>query len=192
VSIFCKKIQNGGTPKRDNPEYWEGGNIPWLTSGEVRESVIVDVKSTITEEGLKGSSAKYVDKYSTLVAMYGATAGQVSITSKKLTTNQAVCSLLPKPHQEFLVYLNLRNNIQYLESQARGSAQQNISKGIIEKIQVLNGAEQLMKKFNSIVTLYFEQIINNKNVNNYLIDTRDTLLPKLISGEVRVPNSLQL
>ena len=98
VSKYCEKVQNGGTPKRNEPTYWENGTIPWLTSGEVRQSIIVEVKSRISEVGFNKSSAKWVPKFSTLVALYGATAGEVSLNSFALTTNQAVCALIPSPN----------------------------------------------------------------------------------------------
>ena len=137
IQDCCVQIQNGGTPRRNEPRFWDGGNIPWLASGEVRQSIITATESFITEEGLAESSAKWVPAFSTVVALYGATAGQVSFTSFRLTTNQAVCALIPKEGFAFFNYLAMRGATSELENKAVGSAQQNISKGIGEETKVV-------------------------------------------------------
>lgn len=68
---------SGGTPAKSNKEYYENGSIPWLTSGEVNSGVITKPSNFITELGLKHSSAKLIPANSVVIAMYGATAGQV-------------------------------------------------------------------------------------------------------------------
>lgn len=86
---------SGGTPSRKHPEYYEGGSIPWLTSGEVNKGKIDTPNHFITEAGLRNSSAKLVPANSVVVAMYGATAGQVGLVTYETTTNQAVCCIKP-------------------------------------------------------------------------------------------------
>jgi type I restriction enzyme S subunit len=89
------KTTSGGTPSSKVLEYYEGGSIPWLTSGEVNQGVIKSVIGRITEDGLKNSSAKIVPSNSVVVAMYGAIAGKVGLLKISSTTNQAVCTILP-------------------------------------------------------------------------------------------------
>ena len=91
---------SGGTPTKSNKEYYEGGLIPWLRSGEVCQKEITRTEMFITEKGLKESSAKYYPENTVVVAMYGATAAQVGILRIKSTSNQAVCGILP--HKDFL------------------------------------------------------------------------------------------
>ena len=186
INTLCQNIQNGGTPRRDNEEYWLDGKIPWLTSGEVRQNIIYNTNNFITATGLKQSSSKWVQKFSTVIAMYGATAGQVAITSFDLTTNQAVCSLIPKKGFEFFNYLNLSNQVSYFENQARGSAQQNISKGIIELLKVVVPSENIQCHFHKEMVANFEKHISNLKQSETFTQLRDTLLPVLISGKVRV------
>ena len=69
----------GGTPLKTHKDYYEGGTIPWLLSGEVSQGEIFEAKNFITDKGLKNSSAKMFPPNTVLVAMYGATAGQVGI-----------------------------------------------------------------------------------------------------------------
>ncbi len=192
IGDLCVKIQNGGTPKRDNEEFWNNGTIPWLTSGEVRQSVILSVKNTITEYGLANSSAKWLPARSTVVAMYGATAGQVAFIYNKLTTNQAVCGLVPKEHFQYFNYLLIEGNVKHFENQARGSAQQNISKGIIEESAAIIPPLHVVQSFEGLAHPMFEKWAKNMETNDQLSKLRDTLLPKLISGEIRLPKAEQL
>ena len=124
---------SGGTPAKGKNEYYVGGTIPWLCSGEVNAGIITEVKNRITELGLKNSSAKWIPENSVVVAMYGATAGKVGLLKIKTTTNQAVCSILPNSKfiPEFLYYA-VGSKTEELVSKAWGGAQPNISQGIIK------------------------------------------------------------
>lgn len=186
ISDCCVRIQNGGTPRRDAAHFWENGNVPWLTSGEVRQSIITSTENFITDAGLGGSSAKWIDPLSTVVALYGATAGQVSLVSTKLTTNQAVCALIPKNHFAFFNYLWMRNATRDLESKVVGSAQQNISKGIVEETPTVIPYDAILEAFDRKVSALFLRWISNLNEATTVAALRDTLLPKLVSGGLRV------
>jgi type I restriction enzyme S subunit len=185
----CSQIRNGGTPKRSESRYWINGRIPWLTSGEVRQPIITFTESFITEAGLNESSAKWVDPFSTVVALYGATAGQVSFIASKLTTNQAVCALIPNEQYAFFNYLCLRNSIRDLEIKAVGSAQQNISKAIVEETISIIPTLTLLRAFNSFAEPLIMKWISNLHESRTLTALRDALLPKLISGELRVKDA---
>lgn len=122
------KTAAGGTPLKSVKEYYEGGDIPWLLSGEVRQGEITEATNFITEKGLASSSARLFPPNTVLVAMYGATAGQVGILRFEASTNQAVCGILPSEHfiPEFLYYYFLHEKDK-LVAQAAGNAQPNIS-----------------------------------------------------------------
>ena len=119
----------GGTPLKTHNDYYAGGTIPWLLSGEVSQGEIFEAKNFITEKGLKNSSAKLFPPNTVLVAMYGATAGQVGILRFEAATNQAVCGILPndKTIPEYLFYCFLSKK-EELVAQAVGGAQPNISR----------------------------------------------------------------
>ncbi|MCB0506004.1 MAG: restriction endonuclease subunit S [Cyclobacteriaceae bacterium] len=131
------KTSSGGTPLKDKEEYYKNGNIPWLRSGEVSQGFITSSELFITEEGLKNSSAKIFTIDTVLVAMYGATAGQVGILKFEASTNQAVCGILPndKAIPEYL-YLVLKSQKDYMISLSGGGAQPNISQKIIRDLQI--------------------------------------------------------
>ena len=131
------KTGSGGTPLSSRKEYYEGGNIPWLVSGEVAQGNVRAAKNFITKAGLENSSARLFPKDTVLVAMYGATAGQVGILRFEAATNQAVCGILPNDKfvPEFLFYFLLAKKDE-LVAQATGNAQPNISQIKIKNTEV--------------------------------------------------------
>jgi type I restriction enzyme S subunit len=122
------KTGSGGTPLSSRKEFYEGGTIPWLVSGEVAQGNVREAKNFITAAGLENSAAKLFPRDTVLVAMYGATAGQVGILRFEAATNQAVCGILPNDKfvPEFLYYFLLAKKDD-LVAQATGNAQPNIS-----------------------------------------------------------------
>jgi type I restriction enzyme, S subunit len=129
------KTRSGGTPLRSNKLFYQG-NIPWLKSGELCDNInIINSEEHITEEAIKGSSAKKFPINTVLIAMYGATIGKLGIIKSECTTNQAVCGLIPskKYYPKFIFYylLSKREN---LINQGKGGAQPNINQGIIKAI----------------------------------------------------------
>ena len=186
ISECSLKIQNGGTPKRSNLEYWENGDISWLSSGEVcNNKVLVQSKEYITDLGLKGSAAKLIPPYSTLVAIYASpTAGKCAFSGFETSTNQAVCAIIPKEEYTFFNYYHLQLQEKYFANQASGSAQQNISKKIIEETPVLIPNKVILKKFNLLAKPIMNKTIENLKENNNLERKRDLLLPKLLNGEI--------
>lgn len=145
------KITSGGTPSSKKQEYYEGGTIPWLTSGEVSQGIISSTKSFITEAGLNNSSAKWVSKGSVVVAMYGATAGKTGILDIDTTTNQAVCSLLPSDNfTSIYLYYAVKSNEKWMMDQATGGAQPNISQTVIKKMVIPVPSIEQQHQFASI------------------------------------------
>lgn len=131
------KTSSGGTPLKDKAEYYKNGTIPWLRSGEVAQGYINSSELFITEGALKNSSAKIFPIDTVLVAMYGATAGQVGILKFEASTNQAVCGILPNDRAipEYL-YLIVKSQKEYLISLSGGGAQPNISQKIIRGLKI--------------------------------------------------------
>ena len=128
---------SGGTPLRSITEYYEGGTIPWLRSGEVNRGYIEESELFITEMGLNNSSAKIFPINTVLVAMYGATAGQVGLLKFESSTNQAICGILPNDQYipEFLYYF-LLSKTEYFVEISGGGAQPNISQRIIKELLI--------------------------------------------------------
>ncbi|MFA4966687.1 MAG: N-6 DNA methylase [Candidatus Margulisiibacteriota bacterium] len=131
------KTTSGGTPLKSKSEYYENGTIPWLRSGEVAQGFVKESELFITEEGLKNSSAKIFPVNTVLVAMYGATAGQVGLLKFESSTNQAICGILPnsKYIPEFL-YQALKDQKDLMVKLSGGGAQPNISQSIIRGLEI--------------------------------------------------------
>ena len=131
------KTSAGGTPLRSRKEYFDGGDIPWLMSGEVAQREIFSCENFITPEGLANCSARLLPIDSVLIAMYGATAGQVGVLKFEACTNQAVCAL--HPNERFLppfVYFALLSQQQHLIDSAVGNAQPNLSQIKLRKVRI--------------------------------------------------------
>jgi type I restriction enzyme, S subunit len=183
------KTSSGGTPSRAKEDYYENGTVNWVKSKELNGSFIFDTEEKITVDAVKNSSAKLIPKYSVLVAMYGATVGEYAITTRDTTCNQAICAVIENgiyPFTYFFEYFKInRNNI---ISQASGSAQQNISQALIQQLEILVPPVEVVKKYHSVVESMFIKMENNLLQIQSLTQTRDTLLPKLMSGKIEIKN----
>ncbi len=129
------KTTSGGTPARS--DNYENGVIPWMTSGEVSQGLIYEVKGRITEQGYNASSAKWMPINTVVVAMYGATAGQVGLLKIATTTNQAVCGIMPsEKFNPLFLYYAVKNQKEWMVAQSAGGAQPNISQAVIRRMRV--------------------------------------------------------
>jgi len=144
---------SGGTPSRANQSYY-GGEIPWLKSGEMNDSLIYQAEEFITEEGLNNSSAKIFSKGTLLVAMYGATAGKTGILDINASTNQAVCAVMPKDdntNRDFLFWFFRAHRFYFIDI-SRGGAQPNISQSVIGNTDFPILKEGLQKNISLFLT----------------------------------------
>ncbi len=135
---------SGGTPKASVSQYF-GGDVPWIRSGDLPDGYVIDHPATISEEGLRNSSAKWVAPGAILIAMYGATIGKLGITTIRTTTNQAVAFLEPFPEFDVrFLFASLRQRKPELVALGQGGAQPNISQDILkaQRIAVPPAAEQ--------------------------------------------------
>lgn len=171
ISHFVDDMKNGGTPRRNVSKYWENGTIPWLKTGEINNSPILDNSEYITEEGLKKSSAKVLPINSVIMALYGkGTAGRVGLLKFEATTNQACCAMICKDRikSEYLYYylLSIQPQIELL---ANGSVQQNLSKEILADYDInVPKNYQDLKNIVWILKNIDQKIENNKSINKNL------------------------
>lgn len=158
------KTSAGGTPRKSHKEYYDNGDIPWLQSGEVGTRNIQKSKNFITQTGLKNSSAKIFPKGTVLIAMYGATAGEVGILNFKAATNQAVCGILPSKQllKDFTYYFFLYHK-KKLILQAVGNAQPNISQEKIKNTLIPVPSIQEQKQIVTILDEAFAAIAKAKS-----------------------------
>jgi len=178
---IAKRLTSGGTPSTKNPKYY-GGNIPWLNTKEVKNCRIYKTEKYITEEGLKNSSAKWIEKNSVIVAMYGATAGKVAINKIPLTTNQACCCITldeRKANYNF-VYYYLMNSFKSLVSLSSGAAQQNLNVRTIANFRIALPPLPEQQKIAEILGSIDDQIENLMEQNKTLEEMAETLFKEWI------------
>jgi type I restriction enzyme S subunit len=181
------KTASGGTPSRSIPEFFTG-DIPWVKTQELPNGFILDTNEKITEDAVKHSSAKIFSNQTLLVALYGATVGEVGILSMDAATNQACCAVMPKDDRAHFVhsFLFFRENKSQLMALSAGAAQNNISQQIIREYNMLMPPKSLMRVFVGALKPVFGQLLNLSRQNKKLREARDLLLPRLMSGEVPV------
>ncbi|WJN53628.1 restriction endonuclease subunit S [Bacillus velezensis] len=187
-SEFVAKWGSGGTPSRKNSEYYNG-NIPWLKTGELRDTVILDSEEKITEEGLKKSSAKLFPKDSVAIAMYGATIGKLGILGIDAATNQACAVGVPYALTDkkfmFYYFLTKRKN---LINRGKGGAQPNISQTIIKEfpyiLPPINEQKRIVDKIEHLLNKIEEakQLIEEAKKTFEL--RRAAILDKAFRGEL--------
>jgi len=179
---------SGGTPSRARPEYFMDGTIDWVKSQELLDGFVLSTEERITERAILESSAKLFPANAVLVALYGATIGKLAILSRDAATNQACCAVLPKLKsfgREF-AYLTLFVNRAKIISMRLGAAQQNISQILLRGLECLKPQDELVSNFSKITSPFFDEILTLQRQIQNLRQTRDLLLPRLLSGQIDV------
>jgi len=175
---------SGGTPNTKEDGFY-GGGIPWVKSGELSQREVYSTEETISEAGLKNSSAKWVEPDSVLIAMYGATVGQVSILKVRATTNQAVCSIRVKQglRSKYLAEL-LRLSKSLLLSKRIGGAQPNISQQIIRDLEIMVPPDELQVEFADRAE-HVERLLSHIEVAGRRVDQMfERLLRRAFDGQL--------
>ena len=188
-----EKIENiaqtgsGGTPKSTNVSYYSNGEIPWINSGELEQTVITSTSNFITEEGLNNSSAKLFPSGTILVAMYGATAGKVSFLTFEASTNQAICAItLTDIRMRYYLKNVIEDLYQYLVKLSTGSARDNLSQDMIKNIKVVIPSNDILDRFYDFSNNIIKEITKKQQENEQLTQLREWLLPMLMNGQVKV------
>ena len=180
---------SGGTPSREHEEYFQKGTYPWIKTGELKDCPIIETEEAITDEAIKHSSAKLFEKDSLIIAMYGATIGQLGINKMKATCNQACCVLRPKKDKAFGIYYLFhffKENREFIIGLGNGAAQQNLSQVLINKLKIVNPNKEILEIFEEKESMFFEKIYHLQQQITNLTQQRDLLLPRLMSGKLEV------
>lgn len=182
ISVFFETVL-GGTPSRSNKNFW-GGTIPWINSGAVNKTRIYEASEFITDEGLRKSATKLMPKHTTVLAITGATLGQVSYTEIDVCANQSVVGIIPCSEEisEYL-FMYISNNIGAIISKATGGAQQHINKDIVNDYPFLLPAPSVISDFYKIMTPLFNTTFLRFWENKYLVQSRDSMLFKIMNDE---------
>lgn len=183
------RIETGKTPSMEKPEYY-GGDYLFIKTPDMHDSMFVfDTAETLSEAGNNCQKKKLLPVNSIMVSCIGSTGvGTVAINAKQGHTNQQINSIILH-NQEWLTWLyftceSLKPTIEMYG--ATGSTMTNLSKGKFETLKVIEPTADIIQKFNELESPLFEEIKNLQLQNQELTATRDRLLPRLLSGELKV------
>jgi len=181
-------LLSGGTPKTDRHEYW-GGAVPWASAKDVSQCgqvFLVTTERTITETGLKESATQLIPAYSTVVVARGATTGRMVLFGREMAMNQTCYALVSMTESPFALYCQLRQRMDDLVHSAHGSVFDTITTSTFNSARFVLPSGRVFRGFERLVSPLFRRILATSEESRTLAALRDTLLPKLISGEVRV------
>lgn len=182
-------ISSGGTPSRDNAAYW-GGEIPWVTTAEVRFNRIHETEQTITKSGLTNSSAKLLAPGTILVAMYGQgkTRGQVALLEIEATTNQACAAICLRPgYSKEFYFQYLQNEYQRIRNLSNSGGQDNLSGAIVKSIKVAVPPFKEQGRVAEILSSWDKAIGVSKKLIQNSKAQKKALMQQLLTGKKRLP-----
>lgn len=182
-------IVGGSTPSKAKPEYYTQKGIAWLTPKDLSNHPAVYTSRgeiDITEEGYNSTSTKLMPK-GTILFTSRAPIGYISIAQNDICTNQGFKSLVPKKAGTCFLYCFLKYVTPVIENKSTGSTFKEASGSLMKSLQVIMPEQKVFEVFETIVSPLFARIESLEKENSRLSTLRDTLLPRLMSGELEVP-----
>jgi type I restriction enzyme S subunit len=181
-------IVGGSTPSKSKPEYYTEEGIAWLTPKDLsisKDKFTSRGEIDITELGYKSCSAKLMPK-GTVLFSSRAPIGYISIAKNEICTNQGFKSVVPKVAGTAFIYYFLKISTPEIENKATGSTFKEASGSLMKSLPIIIPPSPVFNQFEEIIKPYFtkQEIIEDES--RRLAELRDTLLPKLMSGEIDV------
>lgn len=181
------KVVCGKTPSKSKKEYY-GGNIPFIKIPNMHNEVyVMESSEYLTELGEKSQIKKRISKGSIAVSCI-ATVGKVILVDKESHTNQQINSVTPYQdcYQYYLYFMMLSLNKHFHDLASSGSATLNMNTSTFSNIRIIMPNDDVLEVYSRQVEAYFKNILFNQKQTQTLTKMRDNLLPKLISGKIRV------
>lgn len=181
------KITTGKTPSTKNVENF-GSDYPFITPSDInQEMFILDTARMLSKVGESAIKNYKIKPFSIGVSCIGSNLGEVYITYKEAFTNQQINTIEPLDIQLYpYLFILLKNKKQDFQNMSSGSAVPIINKTAFSKVNIILPVQDIIIKYYEAVFSLFEQVKANLEQNHQLINIRNILLPKLMSGEVRV------
>lgn len=179
--------KGGTTPSTTSGEFWNG-EYNWVTPKDLSNKtypVLLSTERTITEKGLKQISSGLLPK-GTLLMSSRAPIGYFAISQIPVAINQGFIAINGKSVSNLFLLYYLRSNIETIKGMANGSTFLEISKSVFRGIEIVIPPKDILNKFETQVKPIFQQIVYNEQENQTLIALRDSLLPKLMKGEIEI------
>ncbi|RZQ02757.1 restriction endonuclease subunit S [Vibrio vulnificus] len=189
IDNATSKVFSGGTPSTKNEAYW-GGDLPWFSSGETRNNFIIETEKHITQEGVDGSSTKASAYGDVLIASAGQghTRGQTSFNSIDCYINQSVVALRASDSvSPYWLYYCLERRYDEMRSVSDShSSRGSLTTKLLKALPIAKPSKEIVNAFDTIVESLVRRQIANANQNKELSLLRDTLIPKLLLGEIEL------
>ena len=188
IADICDTV-GGGTPSTKIQSYYEKGDILWVTPTDITRNfslALLDTEKKITPEGLKNSSAKILPA-ETILMTSRASVGFFGMCKYEVCTNQGFISCIPKREnlQMYLLF-NLKSRIEEIRQKAGGSTYLEISKTVFRELKIILPKDEVLAEYQKNVHDIFDEIYCRTEMIKSLVDMRNRLLPKLMSGKVEV------
>lgn len=184
----CETV-GGGTPSTKVPEYWENGDITWVTPTDVTRNkclALLDSVTRITEAGLRSSSAKLVPP-NTILMTSRASIGYFALVDREVCTNQGFINIIPNEgYLRMYLLQNLISRVDEIRAHAGGSTYPEISKGKFRELPIIMPDKSLLKQFSEKTEVILSQTRVLLRQISALERARDLLLPRLMNGEIAV------
>ena len=185
------EILGGGTPKTSEVVYWDG-NIPWFSVVDTppgSDTFVFETEKRITDEGLKNSSARLLDAGGTIISARG-TIGKLAMAGRPMAFNQSCYGLKGiNGYGPCFVFLVAKHMVAKLQSLAHGSVFSTITRQTFDSVRLPAPHIVIAEHFDLATSVLFERMRANVAESRTLAATRDFLLPKLMSGEVRIKDA---
>jgi type I restriction enzyme S subunit len=182
------RLISGGTPRTDVEAYWNG-SIAWASAKDVSqcaETFLIATDRSITERGLNESATRIVPKLATVVVARGATTGRFCMFGRAMAINQTCYALASLQGRDFWLNCAFASLIESVVHAAHGSVFDTITTNTIQAARATIADPALLDHFEAIVSPLLNRVLANIEESGTLATTRDLLLPKLMSGEIRV------
>jgi type I restriction enzyme, S subunit len=181
-------VLSGGTPKTDMPAYWDR-EIPFFTPKDATENYyVLKTEKNITEKGLNSCNSKLYPKDTIFITARG-TVGKLALANRAMAMNQSCYALAMKTKgRVFYHFLTIRNAITYVKGVSKSGVFDNIIVDTFKTVPILMPKNELVEQFNDTVTPLFLRTSTLLEVNELLVDKRNKILPRLISGKLSVEN----
>lgn len=188
IADICDTV-GGGTPSTKIQSYYEKGDILWVTPTDITRNfslALLDTEKKITPEGLKNSSAKMLPA-ETILMTSRASVGFFGMCKYEVCTNQGFISCIPKREnlQMYLLF-NLKSRVEEIRQKAGGSTYLEISKTVFRELKIILPKDEVLAEYQKNVHDIFDEIYCRTEMIKSLVDMRNRLRPKLVSGEVEV------
>lgn len=184
-------ILSGGTPKTKEPSYW-GGNIPWFSVVDTpspRNVFVIDTQKHITKAGVDSSAAKIFRAETVIITARG-TVGNVVMSATPMAFNQSCYGIHGKTgYDDFFIFFTVKELVEELQRIAHGSVFDTITRKTFDSVKMPIPTPQIAKHYNKKISPWLDLIKSNLFEMKTLSKLRDLLLPKLISGEIRIKDA---